>query len=217
MLEYKLDCVSNYTNKQHENMYLSLSPARQDKLKSYKDIRLRESVLASYLLETRLAMICGYKASDITYRYSLNGKPYINGDYSISISHSKGVVAYGICDKPIGIDIEVLRDIDADRLARSRFFSLREKNWVHGNVVRFLYLWTFKEAVAKTIDVSLTKVLQEVDCPLVMKEVKMPFPDNPEEVRSMKAIEYDLEYAGKTLRVSQSVEKGNLVCVCTLK
>lgn len=52
--------------------------------------------------------------------YSEHGKPYFpaHPDVSFSLSHSGGCVLVGVHDRPLGVDIERLRPVRAERLQR---------------------------------------------------------------------------------------------------
>ena len=52
--------------------------------------------------------------------YSERGKPYFpaHPDVSFSLSHSGGCVLVGVHDRPLGVDIERLRPVRAERLRR---------------------------------------------------------------------------------------------------
>ena len=52
--------------------------------------------------------------------YSEHGKPYFpaHPDVSFSLSHSGGYVLVGVHDRPLGVDIERLRPVRAERLRR---------------------------------------------------------------------------------------------------
>ena len=52
--------------------------------------------------------------------YSEHGKPYFPAhlDVSFSLSHSGGCVLVGVHDRPLGVDIERLRPVRAERLRR---------------------------------------------------------------------------------------------------
>lgn len=52
--------------------------------------------------------------------YSEHGKPYFpaHPDVSFSLSHSGGCVLVGVHDRPLGVDIERLRPVRAERLRR---------------------------------------------------------------------------------------------------
>ncbi len=81
--------------------------------------------------------------------FSENGKPLLKNGLYISISHSGECVCAAISKKPIGIDIENIRDFDLKIL--NRFFTEREKRYIlRGDInERFFTLWTIKEAIIK--------------------------------------------------------------------
>jgi len=62
-----------------------------------------------------------------------NGKPYcLNYPYHFNVSHSKKYTVVAVSDKPIGVDIEVIRPFSAS--AAAKHLSEEEKN----NRVRYL-------------------------------------------------------------------------------
>jgi phosphopantetheinyl transferase len=82
--------------------------------------------------------------------YNLNGKPIIeNGDQSISISHTKGMVAVIIAKNITGIDVEQV----TDRVVRieDRFLSGLEKNQIpeENKFQSILAYWSGKETLYK--------------------------------------------------------------------
>ncbi len=89
------------------------------------------------------------------------GKPMLiePNNYYFNISHSGDWVVCAVDDQPIGIDIEVIKEIDFD-LAR-RFFSKLEyvdlMNQPEKNRLSYFYtLWTLKESYIKAIGKGLS-------------------------------------------------------------
>lgn len=84
-----------------------------------------------------------------------HGKPYIDGysEWQFNISHTIGMIAIAVSDKPIGIDIEKIQKQDL-RIAE-RFFPSPECNYINEaesdaeKSKRFLEVWTKKEAYIK--------------------------------------------------------------------
>jgi len=86
----------------------------------------------------------------ITIEYDTNGKPVIfNNKHSISISHTKGMVAVIIAKNLTGIDIELVND----RILKieNKFMSGIEKNQVTENPkhIHLLAYWSAKETLYK--------------------------------------------------------------------
>ena len=78
-----------------------------------------------------------------------NGKPQMEGIY-FNLSHSYEMVACAISDKPVGCDIEKVRDIK-EKVA-ARFFSQKEITYIKEAEDKrdmFFRLWTMKESYMK--------------------------------------------------------------------
>jgi len=77
------------------------------------------------------------------------GKPYFKNTDGLffSISHSFPHYAAAVSDKPVGIDIEKIRDVNLN--ISQRMFTENEKEYVGNDTVRFFEVWTKKEAYSK--------------------------------------------------------------------
>lgn len=91
-----------------------------------------------------------------------NGKPFLvaNDPIHFSITHSSRHVAIAFSRNRVGIDLEVVRELDARALA-ARFFSAEEAVLVgqSGESELFYRLWTSREAAIKADGRGLSKVL----------------------------------------------------------
>ena len=90
--------------------------------------------------------------SDCVFRRDKNGKPYIEGhpeiQFNISRSSNSSVVV--LSNRPIGIDIEKIREFDF-KIAE-RFFFDQERRYITDSLQqkeRFYEIWTKKEAYLK--------------------------------------------------------------------
>lgn len=87
-----------------------------------------------------------------------NGKPYLEGNpLFFSLSHSKDRAVIAVCDKPVGIDIE----INADRNFKAVLsrFPETEKNEIAG-AEDFLKHWVVREAYIKMLGATLAEKLR---------------------------------------------------------
>jgi 4'-phosphopantetheinyl transferase len=109
------------------------------------------------------ALVAGVRADEVQLEHDSTGRPVLGGAIEglhISISHSRGVVAVALTElAPLGVDIEVMRPVDAVSLAR-RWFTTGEADWVNrqpGSLREraFLWLWTCKEAIGKARGLGL--------------------------------------------------------------
>lgn len=97
-------------------------------------------------------------------KYSSHGKPYLASDNSnakFNISHSGDWVVCCYSDSEVGIDIEKIRKINCDRIAK-RFFSKQEYEFLKNQcgesktLKSFYTLWTLKESYIKALGVGLS-------------------------------------------------------------
>lgn len=93
------------------------------------------------------------------------GKPYLT-DYAnlhFNLSHSGDKIVFILCQKPIGIDIEIVKDINLN--GKERFFCENEWNYIHSSenaLSAFYEIWTLKEAYMKYIGIGLNKPLKTI-------------------------------------------------------
>lgn len=165
---------------------LSLLPV-QVELPSFKaETRMKEWAVAHLLVQRILGDF--HSISHLP-----SGKPYIEGvQLELSISHTKGVVAVCLSDKPIGIDVEQLTE-RAYKIS-SRFMDEQEgfdddEHSVEGAVL----VWAAKEAVFKILPVQ-----DEVDFLQHIRTKKIPFSMDGillgKELRSDKQKGYQVSY-----------------------
>lgn len=105
--------------------------------------------------------------------YSEHGKPYFpaHPDVSFSLSHSGGCVLVGVHDRPLGVDIERLRPVRAERLRRVLGAETELDFWQR---------WTEYESRCKRRGISAVS-LRNGEVPVVPNErvfVFSPFSDS---------------------------------------
>ena len=95
------------------------------------------------------------------------GKPYLQDyeNWHFNISHTNEMMIIGISDKPIGVDIEKIRNADF-RIAK-QFFTEKENLYIHAfnekQDKRFFEIWTKKESYLKYTGYGLTVPLKSLD------------------------------------------------------
>lgn len=132
---------------------------------SERAARLRENgqaqayVCAHSALRRLLAQRTGRAACDLGFAAGPHGKPVLQDEPNLhfSISYRAGCAALAIATRPVGIDVERLRDrVDAAGIAR-RFFTSAEQAWLASSKdpQAFYLLWTRKEALVKAAGVGI--------------------------------------------------------------
>jgi phosphopantetheinyl transferase len=130
---------------------------------SRKERRKVQSLTARNLLSSALVRLYGKNKSESwPLVKSLNGKPFLRGNDtpSISIAHSDNWVACAIAPSAsIGIDIEAIKSRNWDAYCQDVFHPL-EASWVLGGFgnernIRGLTCWCRKEAIVKALGVGM--------------------------------------------------------------
>lgn len=115
-------------------------------------------------LRRLLAQATGEPAQSLTFVEGPFGKPRLpgRGRPHFNMSHSAGWALIGLCaDAPIGVDIEVPRDMsELESLARRNFspaeFEAMQKVALELRLLAFLRCWTRKEACLKALGSGLS-------------------------------------------------------------
>lgn len=127
--------------------------------------RSRRLSLSAYLL-LKQALINEYGiVENPIFRYSPDGKPYIEGHPEIhfNISHSKTVALLTVANEPVGADIEVIRAVSQD-LVEYTMSDDEVKSITSANDFSetFFEIWTKKEALLKLTGEGLRSDMKSV-------------------------------------------------------
>jgi len=95
-----------------------------------------------------------------TVAFTDTGKPYLpDSSIHISLSHSHGLCAVAVADKPVGVDVEVIKKTYPPHLIE-RSLTDAEKAVYDGD---FTHIWCRKEAVAKMTGEGITGYPVNID------------------------------------------------------
>ena len=119
-----------------------LSPQRRKRAGRMLDDR--ETVCGEGLARELLAAALHCPPEEAPLRYDAQGKPLTDGLY-LSISHSRGLAACAVADRPVGLDVELVRP--APRRVWEHL-SPEERSHAADDAA-FFRLWTAKEALLK--------------------------------------------------------------------
>ena len=117
-----------------------VSLARLEKMKS-------ESHQKGFLAVRMLLQHIGH--SDLDLYYDAFGKPHLNGEKYISISHSSEFSAIVISDNKIGIDLEKLKDKTLKIAPRYMNISHLDELSEEDKIVKATIVWGIKETIFK--------------------------------------------------------------------
>lgn len=129
-----------------------LSEQRREQALKFKHELGRKTCAMAYLLLCEgLRKEFGITERPV-FEYGEHGKPFIAGhpDIHFNLSHCREAVACAVSDRPIGIDVESIREY-SDSLARYTMNDqeLATINTAASPAIAFIRLWTQKEALLK--------------------------------------------------------------------
>ena len=130
-----------------------MSPARQKRIKEIVAEDDRKRTVAAELLARRaVGEKLGIAPEKVPLTTDENNKPRIEGDgVYVSISHSGSWAVCALADKPVGVDVEVIRG--AQEKFIGRVCTEEEQKYIRygdaGCFQRFWECWTAKEALFK--------------------------------------------------------------------
>ena len=149
----------NITAEQRRRCVELMAPERRGAVERITHVPTREnSICGEWLAKTMLAALGGVPVEEIHLARDGRGKPYVIGlPLYFSISHSGGHVACAVDAAPVGLDVEERRP--RDTAAARRVCSPQELAFIfadeEGASLRFLQVWTAKEACVKLSGVGL--------------------------------------------------------------
>lgn len=148
-----------------EKELASLPLLRQKEILKKANIDDRKRSLAGDMLAKKyLSKIYGIPPEKLIFAKGEHGKPYVvNIPAHFNISHSGKYTVLAISDRPIGVDIEEIREFSA--ITARKLFSEDELSYVAGNAPSrrkslmqqcFFEVWTAKEAFLKYLGTGLS-------------------------------------------------------------
>jgi 4'-phosphopantetheinyl transferase len=129
----------------------------------FKDADRVRYTFAHAMLRTLLARRLAVTPAGLAFAAGPNGKPHLAGPaarLAFNLSYGDATVALAFARRPVGVDLEAVRDNVAFGDIGSRFFQPDELRYLDpsaglGVRDRFFRLWTRKEAVLKALGVGL--------------------------------------------------------------
>lgn len=167
MTEVYLMRVNKLSDGCFQKMISPVGDSKRESLLRYKAVEKRDESLTAEILMR--AVLCHRMNTDnkmLEFCVSDKGKPYLkSGNIFFNVSHTKGFVAVAVSEFNIGIDIELVKDIDPKFCGR--FCSEGEQAYIISNgqlnKTRFFEVWTRKEAIVKQSGAGLSMDIASID------------------------------------------------------
>ena len=152
--------INLITDEEYERELNALPLLRRREILRKANIKDRKLSLAGDVLTKRAILeLSGGRETPALVKGE-NGKPYcLNYPYHFNISHSEKYTVVAVSDRPIGVDVEVIRPFSAS--AAAKFITDQEKDYIvlddnpDKRNERFFKLWCAKEAYLKFIGTGL--------------------------------------------------------------
>lgn len=159
--------ILDINDKQIDDLCLFVSAEKKCKVNKFinKVDKIR-TLIGEILIRSIIVEELGIKNRDIVFGANKYGKPYLKGFPSLNfnLSHSSEFVVCVVDDKSIGIDIEEVKQIKYEDIAKN-IFSLNEFKYIMGHTLdfqlsKFYEIWTLKESYIKCCGEGLSIPLQ---------------------------------------------------------
>lgn len=158
----------------------SLTPDEMQRAAAFRFDHLRRRfIVARWCTRKILADLLGIHPVEISFRYGLNGKPFLAGPESclqFNVSHSEGEVMVGVTvEVSVGVDVEAIRPDFPHEEIVSEYFSKRELSEYRAlpaseRICAFYAGWTRKEAFIKATGEGVSYGLDNFDVALNCQE-----------------------------------------------
>lgn len=155
------DCLFRFADKGKQSQISRM------KLKTDKDL----SLAGYWLAKLAIQKVFGISMANINFEADECGKPYAAGypDVHFNISHSGNTVICAVCDKPVGVDIQLMKARSFDSLAK-RAFTEKEQDLFFSappddRMEQFFRTWTAKESYIKYLGTGIGDLKKDIrDC-----------------------------------------------------
>ncbi len=145
--------VTEMDDKTYDTAFAMLASDRKKRVKDMpSEADQKRTVAAEYLARTVLGEKLGVEPKNVPLTVDENDKPVLaGGAYHVSVSHSGPWAVCAIDDKPLGVDVEVVRVAQEKFIYRVcdekevAYIRLGDEGCYH----RFYECWTAKEALFK--------------------------------------------------------------------
>ncbi|AQS04673.1 4'-phosphopantetheinyl transferase family protein [Clostridium beijerinckii] len=200
--------ISNVSQYELNKLCFLIDLEKKFKIKKFINQKDKIRTLIGEIL-IRTIIVEKLKIDNKCIRFSKNeyGKPYLKDypNFNFNISHSGEYVLCVVDNKPVGIDIEEIKYIEYEEIAK-RFFTAREFDYIVNQELcfqlnSFYEIWTLKESYIKCLGQGLSIPLKSFSIEL-------------EKYENMKML-INTKYKEYTLKLFD-INLGYKIAVCSL-
>ncbi|KEJ04026.1 4'-phosphopantetheinyl transferase superfamily protein [Clostridium botulinum] len=216
----KIYAVKNFDINKEKLCELSLLIDKEKRYKIEKFINKEDKIrtlIGEILVRVIINENLGITNNHITFEKNKYGKPCLKNyeNFNFNISHSGDFIACVIDDKPVGIDIEKIKHIEYEDIAKS-FFTINEYEYIIKNdpytpLSKFYKIWTLKESYIKCCGQGLSIPLKSFSIDIDKnKSIKM-LNDNNHNGYIFKSFDIDLHYKMAVCSLSKRISRNTIM------
>lgn len=196
-----------------DNLCLLISPDKLDKIKHFRNKQDKiRTLIGEILLRTILIEQVGLENKHLIFEQNQYGKPYLRNYpfINFNLSHSGDFVVCATDVKPLGIDIEEVKDLEYVNIAQN-FFTESELNYIFKQSLdtqlsKFYELWTLKESYVKCRGQGLATQLQSFSIEIDQAEnIEVVINNKQVKEYSFKKFEIGLNYKMAICSVNREI------------
>ena len=160
-MNYTVKVIDSIPCESIEKCLSLMTPERKQQIDGFlNDKRKKTAIAAEFIAKELAADFLGLSLENTAVLRTAAGKPYIKDNPAyISISHSGDFIAAAVSHKPIGIDIEVIKEKDLRFI--KKVFCETDVDFIskqQDSLTAFYKIWTAKEALFKLYGQDYHKV-----------------------------------------------------------
>ena len=196
-----------------DNLCLLISLDKRDKIKHFRNKQDKiRTLIGEILLRTILIEQVGLENKHLIFEQNQYGKPYLRNYSTVNfnISHSGDFVVCATDVKPLGIDIEEVKDLEYVNIAQN-FFTESELSYIFKQSLdtqlsKFYELWTLKESYVKCRGQGLATQLQSFSIEIDQAEnIEVVINNKQVKEYSFKKFEIGLNYKMAICSVNREI------------
>ncbi|MCR1974329.1 4'-phosphopantetheinyl transferase superfamily protein [Clostridium sporogenes] len=169
------------------------------------------SLVGEILVKTIITEKLNISNRDIIFRKNQYGKPYLieYPNLKFNISHSGNFVVCAIDNKPIGVDIEEVKNIEYEGIVEN-FFSVSEVDYIikqdiNVQLNKFYEIWVLKESYIKCCGQGLSIPLKSFSINIEEYENIKVTINNKYKEHKFKSFDIDLNYKMAVCSLSKKI------------
>lgn len=206
--------ISDISEEKLKELCLLIDSEKKNRVEKFvnKKDKIR-TVIGEILVRTIIVENLKIDNKYIRFNKNQYGKPYLKEypNFNFNISHSGDYVLCAIDDKPIGVDVEEVKSIECEEIAKN-FFTVKEFDYIINQDMkfkldRFYEIWTLKESYIKCCGQGLSMPLKSFSIEVNQYENIKVIGNNEYKEHTFKLFDIELGYKVAVCSLNKEISK----------